>query len=64
MDAALYLFESGPAAGAFAFAIASLAGAGHAAYRMVALIVQWIVRDFVLADVLPDGVPRPPGHRI
>src|SRR5471030_1006626 len=53
-----------PAAGAHVFARFDGARAGRAAYRWVALVVQGIIGDVVVADVVPDVLLRPVGERI
>ena len=56
MDAALAFVEAGPAAGALVLAFANGAGAGLAADRALAAVVQRIVGEVVLLDVGPDGI--------
>src|SRR3954466_510525 len=64
MNAALDLVEPGPASGAFILTIGGLARAGPASDRTIALVLQRIVRDFVLANVFPNRVAIPIGHRV
>ena len=59
MDAALNFAEAGPAARAFVLAVGGLLGAWPAADGAVALIMQWIVGNFVVVDVFPNGIARP-----
>ena len=53
-----------PAAGALGLARRDGAGARRAADRRVALVEERVVRDVVLAHVVPDPVERPVGHRV
>src|SRR5690349_4411655 len=64
MNATFDFVETGPASGAFVFAIGGPAGAGLAANRAIALVMQGIVRDFVVAKVFPDIFTAPIGHRV
>ncbi len=64
MDAALGFVEAGPAPGAFALALPGRAGAREAADGAVPPVVQRVVRDLVRAEVFPDGLPAPGGHRV
>src|SRR5207245_10859616 len=64
MDAALDFAEPGPAAGALVFTIGRFAGARPATDRAIALIVQRVVGNVMVADVVPNGFARPVGHRI
>ena len=51
-----------PARGVSALARAS--GAGHAADRRVALVVQRVVGDLMVPDVVPDSLVVPVGERV
>src|SRR5882724_5773905 len=53
-----------PATGAVGLAGLDRPGARRAADRRVALVVERVVRDVVLAHVLPDLVLRPLGERV
>ena len=64
MYPALNLVEAGPAAGALIFTIISFTGAGLTADGTVTLVVKGIVRDFMIAQVLPDGLASPVGHGV
>src|SRR6185436_4420336 len=64
VNAALHFVEAGPAAGAFVFPVASFFGARPAADRAIALIMQRVVGNLVLAQVFPNRLPGPIGHRV
>src|ERR1051326_9194984 len=62
MDAALELVGAGPAAGALLLLRSRRPGAGDAADRAVADLVQRVVRDLVDVDVRPDALLVPVGE--
>src|SRR5213595_3784296 len=64
MDAALELVGAGPAACALLLVGCGRAGAGDAADRAVAGLVQRVVRDLVDVDVGPDALLVPVGERV
>src|SRR5258706_10480607 len=64
MDAAFDFVETGPAPGALVFPGGNSLSARLATDRAITLIVQRIVRDLVLAQIIPDCIARPVGHRI
>src|SRR5213595_2081097 len=64
MDAALELVGAGPAACALLLVGCGRAGAGDAADRPVAGLVQRVVRDLVDLDVGPDALLVPVGERV
>src|SRR6266508_6213390 len=64
VEAALGLLGARPAASAGVLARCRLPGAVGAADRGIALIVERVVGDVVLADVVPDLLLRPVGERV
>src|SRR5882672_2390823 len=64
VDAALDFVETRPAPRSFVFAIGGPARARLAADGAVALVVQGVVGNFMIAEVLPDGFATPVGHRV
>ena len=64
VNSALDLVETCPTACAFVLSIARFSGAGPAADRTIACVMQWIVRNSVVANVVPDRLTGPVCHRI
>ena len=64
VDAAFAFVETGPAAGAFVFAVGSWAGAGLATDGAVAACGEGVHGEVVFFDVVLDLVTAPGGHGI
>src|SRR5882757_147194 len=64
MDAALDLIEAGPAARALILTLSEPARARLAPDRTVTLILQRVIGNPMVAQVVPDRLARPAGHRI
>src|SRR5579875_1021366 len=63
VDATLRLIETRPASGATVLAGQHAPRTMDATERRVAVVVQWVVRHIVLANVVPDVVLAPCGER-
>ena len=55
MNATFHFIKANPTPGSLVFTIRGFHGAGYAADGMITPVMKRIVRNFVVADVIPDG---------